>query len=257
MKKSAAIIKNLSLIISIICFAYFVFLEIKLGIGTKFNYFWLFLFIFFLALYLLFKFAYTSMIKLPYPIKLILEIVVLIGLFLFIMIETFIIIGTKNNTDSEADYIIVLGAKVNGTNPSLILYYRLDAAYDYLIKNPNTKVIVSGGKGYDEDISEALAMYNTLVEKGICPDRIILEEASTNTYENLKYSYEFIESNDIVGIISSDFHVYRATQIAKKQGYSQVFGIKAKSVWYLIPTNYAREFIGVTKDFIFGKMDLK
>lgn len=256
MRGLAKILKIIFLVVAIFCGLYFLFLEFKLGYKTKFNYVWLFLFFVSLAMYFLFQYAYTSLTKLPLYLKLIIEAVVFIGLFIFIVVEAIIVLGVKSQPDKSADYIIVLGAKVNGSSPSLILQYRIDAAYNYLNSNPTTQVIVSGGKGYDEDISEAMAMYNQLVNMGISKERIILEAESTNTVLNLTNSFKLIPSDAVVGIVSSDFHVYRATAIAKHIGYIEVFGIKAKSVWYLIPTNYAREFVGVMKDLIFGNMNL-
>ncbi|WP_370458110.1 YdcF family protein [Bacillus sp. BPN334] len=92
------------------------------------------------------------------------------------------------NATYDADYIIVLGSKVNGTKPSYSLQYRIDKAAEYLQSHEKTIAIVSGGKGKGEDISEALAMKNGLMKLKIAEDRIIMEDKSTSTDENIKLS---------------------------------------------------------------------
>ncbi|MCF0105935.1 MAG: YdcF family protein [Holdemanella sp.] len=115
----------------------------------------------------------------------------------------------------ETDYIIVLGCKVNKDKPGKYLQGRIDTAYDYLVHHPSSKAILSGGKGDDESISEALCMYNELVSKGIDSHRLIIEDASTSTYENFKYSKNYLKNMSEITIITNDFHEYRAIQYAK------------------------------------------
>ncbi|MEI3193353.1 MAG: YdcF family protein [Lachnospiraceae bacterium] len=93
----------------------------------------------------------------------------------------------------RTDYLVVLGAQVRGTVPSRALKKRLDTAAEYLGKNLETKVVVSGGKGAGEEITEAEAMENYLLELGIEKDRIIMEDRSTTTSENLRYTGELID----------------------------------------------------------------
>ena len=99
------------------------------------------------------------------------------------------------NATYEADYIIVLGSKVNGTKPSYSLQYRIDKAAEYLKSHEKAIAIVSGGKGKGEDISEALAMKNELMKLNIAEDRIIMEDKSTSTDENIKFSKPLIPDN--------------------------------------------------------------
>jgi uncharacterized SAM-binding protein YcdF (DUF218 family) len=189
------------------------------------------------------------------------ELLVGAGFLFFIVVEAFIIRGTNGELPECADYLIVLGAKVNGTQPSLILKYRIQAAAEYLQAHPDTLVIASGGKGTDEGISEAECIYQGLVELGIAQERILIEDNSTNTSENLTYSAAIIRSrrdsgeaedeiSETVILTTTDFHVYRATKLAQRKGYLQVYGNPARSVWWLIPTNYTREFFAVLKDII-------
>ena len=116
----------------------------------------------------------------------------------------------------------MLGAAVYGENPSITLQHRLEGAARYLEANPRTKAVVSGGQGKGEDISEAECMRRYLVEHGIDPDRILLEDRSTSTKENLAFSKAVIETDggkvDRVVIVSSAYHLYRATKIAEMAG---------------------------------------
>ncbi|MDE6434901.1 MAG: YdcF family protein [Lachnospiraceae bacterium] len=166
------------------------------------------------------------------------------------------IIGySRREPEKEPDYLIVLGAQVRKTTPSLVLQYRIDKAAEYMLKHPDVIAIVSGGQGADEGISEALAMQDGLIAKGIEKERILMEDQSTSTKENLEFSKQYIdvEQNQVL-VVTTDFHVLRAVGIAKKAGYQKVEGLAAKSVWYLIPSNYVREFMAVVKDKIVGNM---
>lgn len=155
---------------------------------------------------------------------------------------------------AECGHLIVLGAGVNGTVPSLSLRERLDAAYDYLQANPDTVCIVSGGQGSGEDITEAECMYRYLTNKGIAPERIIREDKATSTQENLTYSLALIgpESASSVGILSSEYHLCRARLMARELGMNPVM-IPAKTTRLSLRTNYfLREIAAVWYYMIFG-----
>ena len=150
----------------------------------------------------------------------------------------------------NVDYLIVLGARVKGTVPSLSLQYRIDAAAAYLLENKKTIAIVSGGQGEGEDISEAEAMRRELVRKGVEESRIILEDGSTSTYENITFSKKLIPSGSRTGlIVSNDFHLYRASMIAEREEL-QVTGIPAKTPEIVLVKSYVREYLAITKYFI-------
>ena len=91
--------------------------------------------------------------------------------------------GKNDNAHFDEDAVIVLGAGLRGDRPSTTLKGRLNAAYEYHLENPDALIIVSGGQGHDEDITEAEAMKKYLVALGIPDDRIVKEEKSTSTYE--------------------------------------------------------------------------
>lgn len=173
---------------------------------------------------------------------------------IFVIIEGVIVFqGIGFNTVNNCDYLIVLGARVRGETPSLTLKYRLDVAYDYLSKNPDTQAILAGGQGEGENISEAEAMKRYLVKKGISVDRLMLENQSRDTVENLKYSFRMIDTSEKdlqIIVATSRFHILRSKMIAHDLG-CEVNGIGAKTLPYLIPTYYLREFFAVVEEIFF------
>ncbi|WP_370016994.1 YdcF family protein [Peribacillus sp. RS7] len=150
----------------------------------------------------------------------------------------------------NADYLIILGARVKGSVPSLSLQYRIDKAAEYLRANKRTLAIVSGGKGPGEDISEAKAMQQGLIEQGIEEARIMMEDKSTTTHENIVFSKELITDPSASGlIVSNDFHIYRAVEIAKKEGLDMK-GIPAKTPIVALLKSYSREYLAITKYYL-------
>lgn len=150
----------------------------------------------------------------------------------------------------NADYLIILGAKVNGETPSLALQYRIDAALEYAKENTNTILIASGGQGPGEDITEAEAMRRELVDKGIPESRIYLEDQSTSTYENIKFSKQFIPEDAKNGIVvTNDYHLYRSIQIARDTDL-KVDGLPAKTPQITLLKAYSREYLSVTKYYV-------
>ncbi len=157
----------------------------------------------------------------------------------------------------QVDYIVVLGAKVNGTQPSEILAQRIDAAYGYLSSHPDTVAVLSGGQGGDEGISEAECMFRALTARGIDPQRLLKEEASTSTRENLQFSLALLETvygikPEKIGIVSNQFHLFRAGLAAREWGV-QAVGIPGDTANQLHFINYfLREIAGVWYYLILG-----
>lgn len=243
------------LILGIICLLYYLVITIYAGINTSFAWFWLLAgagcIVFGLALNYIVKHG----IKIPLFIKCIFAAGVFAAASLFIILEGLIISSSSKKADAGADYLIVLGAQVRGTVVSKSLQKRLDAAYIYLTDNPDTVAIVSGGKGSGENISEAEAMKNYLTAKGISPSRIIMEDKSTNTEENIRFSRKFFKKeNPKVVIVTNNFHVFRAVKIAHKQGIGSAQGLAAPSDIILLINYYIREAAGVLKDFLYGNI---
>lgn len=166
-----------------------------------------------------------------------------------------IVSGMTATPPQNADYIIVLGAKVNGERPSLALHWRIQRAYEYLSQNPGTLAILSGGKGQGESISEAESMYRELTALGIAPSRLILEDKSTSTEENIRYSYaKMPEGEYSVGVVTNNFHVWRALRVADKVGGQELYGIPAAYPNILIVNYVVREIITITFYLLTGKI---
>lgn len=177
-----------------------------------------------------------------------------LGLLIFCAVEGMIFGKFGATAQPGADYCIILGAQWKREGPSEVLRRRLDKALEYLQENPDTKVIVSGGRGGNEPIAEAEGMCRYLLDAGIGEERILLESRSANTRENLSFSAELIEGEDNrVVIVTNNFHMFRALGIARKQGY-HAEGLAADSTVWMLPNNLLREFLGVLKDFAVGNM---
>lgn len=163
------------------------------------------------------------------------------------IIETVFIVKASIKKPKENATLIVLGCKVYGEHASRSLRERLDAALIYLEENPDSQCIVSGGMGEGEKISEAECMYRYLIKKGIHSSRIIKEDKSTSTRENLRFSKKIIEERGLsknIAIATSDYHQYRASKIAKTLGFS-VGAVPGHTAWWLFPTFYVRELYGI------------
>lgn len=182
--------------------------------------------------------------------------ILLILLFIFfITIECFVISGMNEDGEADLEYIIVLGAQVRGTYPSSALKWRIDRAYEYLNENPKTKAVVSGGQGSGEDISEAECMRRELLSRGISDERILIEDKSTSTKENITFSIQIIGTKDAeVGVVTNNFHVWRATKIAHRAGLPNTVGISAPFDNLLIFHYMVREFFSIVMNTYNGNM---
>lgn len=193
--------------------------------------------------------------RLPGALKVFIVMIFTAGLLCFGIVEGLICSRFQAKAQPGADYVIVLGAQWKMNGPSYVLKKRLDKSLEYLRENPDTSVIVSGGQGSDEPVSEAQGMFEYLVAAGIEQERILLEDRSTSTYENLYYSAALLDKEkDRVVLVTNNFHVFRGEKIAEKMGYAHVEGLAAASYPAMLPNNMLREFLGVIKDFWIGKL---
>lgn len=183
---------------------------------------------------------------------------VLVVLFILSMIviqyKIFSSIDSKLN---ECDYALVLGGGIRGKEPTLALKYRLDKAIEYLNKYTECKAVLCGGIGAKTKISEASVMQNYMLKNGISSDRLLLEEKSADTTQNIRFAKEIIndinENDDLrVAIITSDFHIYRAEMIARKAGFTNVFGISAKTpdVPFMKLSLHLREYFSILLEYM-------
>lgn len=219
--------------------------------GTKFFLIWFLIGAFFACVALVLHKKLWR--KIPKAVRVIFTASLSLGLVIILLTQGLVWSKVFSKGQDNLDVIVVLGSQVYKSGPSLTLRYRLDTAIDYLEKNPNTKVVVSGGQGSNEPFPEAEGMRDYLLANGIAEDRIYVENKSLDTNENIRFSAQFFDpENDSVGIVTNNFHVYRGVQLAKGQGYENVCGISAPSHWVYFVNNMLRESFGVVKDFVFG-----
>lgn len=190
----------------------------------------------------------VSQHRIPVPVRVIYYTLYLISLTAFIIIEFNVAKAMNAEPEPNLEYVIVLGAGLNGSTPSNTLKKRIEEGYIYMSENPNTILIASGGQGFKESISEAECIKRELVKMGISEDRIILEDRSTSTIENLKYSLMIIGDPDAeVGIITNSFHEFRAGMIAKDAGFTNAHSVPATTLMPVGIHYMLREFFGVVR----------
>lgn len=254
-KGKSNLLTNILLVMGILCLFYFAIYALFVDLTNVFTYFWLIVGLIFVLIKPLLKYISTRQIVLPVGIKWISGVLSAILLITFIITECVIIGYGSKEPQPNADYVLVLGAQVKGTRLTYALQARLDIAYEYAVNNPESIVIVSGGQGPGEDVTEAYAMAEYLKSKGLDESRLILEDRSTSTYENIEYSKQLMDSIDLnVVLVTNHFHVYRGVGVAKRQGLINVEGLGAPTKWYTIPNQYVREAFAVIKYKICGQI---
>lgn len=237
----------INIILCVISFLYGISI-LNVNSGTLFYLVWFLISAFFIIIDLLIYFKVFEKYKI---FKKIFIWVCSIGICIFLVILSLIISKMNVKPVKNLDYIIVLGAQVKESGPSVVLRYRLDRAVSYLKENDNTLVIVSGGKGINEPATEASVMKEYLINEGINEERIIIEDKSNTTKENLINSKKITRDNKSIGIVTNNFHMYRALLIGKKYKVKAV-GIPSKSNSYYLPNNLLREVFAYIKFIILG-----
>ena len=179
-----------------------------------------------------------------------------LALALFFAAEIPILYTALTAAESDAPYVIVLGAAVYGETPSISLRHRSDRAAEHLQRNPDAVAVVSGGQGEGEDISEAEAMRRYLIDKGVAGGRILMEDRSTSTLENLTFSKRVIENSGgdpaRVAVVSSSYHLYRAKRMAAALGM-EADGLPSSDGYPVYMTGmYLREAVAVWKLWVLG-----
>lgn len=214
--------------------------------GSRFYFIW-----FLLAGFMILCGADVRAGFLPAVIRRLLWILIAAGAAGIVITWGFIFTDFHVKGEKNLDCIIVLGAQVRPSGPSPVLRYRLDTAALYLKENPKTRCIVSGGKGDNEYEAEGTAMREYLLKCGIESSRIQAETGSLDTRQNLENSARLLDmGNDRIGIVTNNFHMFRALHIAKQLGYSDVCGIAAPSNPFFLPNNMLRESFGIVKDLV-------
>ncbi|SFU92314.1 ElyC/SanA/YdcF family protein [Butyrivibrio sp. INlla21] len=194
----------------------------------------------------------TEKFKVPPVITWIYRVAATAFIVFFLITEAKIVDDMTAIPERNLDYVIVLGAGLNGTEPSNPYRVRIKRAGEYLSENEKTIVIASGGQGEHEQISEAECAKRVLIrDYGIDESRILLENKSTDTHENLKFSLEIIgDPTAHVGIVTNSFHEHRALSIAKKVGFENAEAVPATTLLPVGIHYVVREFFGMVEFYI-------
>lgn len=169
---------------------------------------------------------------------------------------TLLFFGRTDTVTGDEDAIIVLGAGIHGERVSLTLRDRLNAAIECYEQNPDALIVVSGGQGPQEDISEALAMERYLIEHGVPTEHILKEDRSTSTTENFAFSKALLDErfgdHYSAAYVTNDFHILRAGQVAHRAGLDHITHAHSNTVWYLVVPSCLRECVAVLWYWVTG-----
>lgn len=173
-----------------------------------------------------------------------------------VVVSICMIIAMKKKPKKNATAVI-LGAQVKPWGASRLLKQRIKAAETYLDRNPAVKAIASGGQGTNEPMSEAACIYENMVRDGIDPERILIEDQSVNTEQNLLYSVKIIKERqlgDDIAIVSDSYHQLRARIIAYKIDRKLCVGaintVNTRFGWFIYPSFFVREWIAIPVEIV-------
>ncbi|MBZ9607857.1 YdcF family protein [Clostridium estertheticum] len=248
---------NIYVVLGVLCEVYFIG-TIIFGGRVTFAEFYLGLGVLLISLGLIKRKSKREYILIkPGKIRTAIKICFFMGLASFVFIEGCIIQSAISKHREKTDYLVILGAGIRGEVPSTALYQRLYASLEYIKLNPNVKVVVSGGIGPGETITEAAAMKRFLIKHGVAKEQIIQEEKSTDTLENFKFTAALLKGLDKkenieVTIVTNNFHMFRAKFLAERQGL-KVYGYPAPLHPILVPTCFVQEYLAVINSFIFDR----
>ena len=268
---------------AVLCLAYFIVIIFYSGIGTAYAFIWLLL-----AMGVgVTAWCVWHYQRYPrkFPLRLPVSLVTLCGAGLVVMLVLQILIISKvpQVADSGLEYVIVLGAPVSGEMPGRTLRLRLEKAAEYALQNPETVMVLSGGRQSSGEMAEAEVMKRYLLEKGVPEGQMVLEVRSASTVENIAYSRLLIDTlrrqkereehpderalpaylpsvmgqkadSHQIGILTSNFHLYRAMQIARKQGMEDVSGIASESDRILFLHFCFRDGLAILKERLAGNL---
>ncbi|RJW43256.1 YdcF family protein [Clostridiales bacterium TF09-2AC] len=267
--------------LGVLCVAYFIVIVVYAGIGTSFAFIWLFFAA--LLLFLVYGRWYYSrnMDRIPRWVPVSVVTTCVAGVVALAVLCVLVFLGAASSDKKNLDYVIVLGARVKEHTVSNSLKKRLDKAIEYAEENPDTILVLSGGRGPGEDVSEAEVMRQYLEYNGVRPEQLLIEDRSVSTVENIAYSKVVIEEHRNrdkkelvplthkttsvpyaiapdkpleIGVLTSNFHIYRARLTAEKWGLENVYGISADSDPVLFIHLCVRECASIVKDRLMGNM---
>lgn len=249
------IINMTELIVGTFCILYYFLCVLIVGSGVSILYIWIII-----GFLLIFRAVSSLYIrrKKSKRIKMFCRIIDMLIVMIFLstgIFAGFVIDSMKDQPKAECDYIIVLGASVKGNEPSEILQKRIDAAWKYLAVHPDTMVIGTGGQGGTEAISEGKCIADELKKMGISPQRILYEEKSKTTVENIKFALELTaDHSENIAVVSNGFHIFRSKLILSCFTDAQVYGIAAEGGGFLTLHYILREYIVLMIDVLSGNI---
>ena len=243
-----------AIIFGILCLAYYIILLFYAGTGVNFAWIWCLGGLSSLCAGLLIRYVINSKLHLPTGLLSLIYLLIIVAIISFLTLEGILLLYSHHKAVADLDYLLVLGAQIRENKVSNNLQRRLDTALTYLRANPRTRVIVTGGRGTEELISEAAAMKAYLMEQGINLDRILAEEQSSNTIENIRFSKSLMHENASIAIVTNGFHIFRTVKLARKQGLTKLYALVAPTELLMAPHYYVREAAGVGKDWLKGNL---
>lgn len=267
--------------LAVLCIAYFAVIVVYAGISTSFAFIWLFFAA--LLIFLVYGRWYyvKNMDRIPRWVPVSVVTTCAAGVAVLGVLSVLVFLGAATPGKANLDYVIVLGARVKEHTVSNSLKKRLDRAIVYAEENPDTVLVLSGGKGSGETVSEAQVMYDYMIYNGVSPRQLLMEDRSVSTVENIAYSRIVIEQDRQkekkelvpmprktgpvpyaiapdkpleIGVLTSNFHIYRARLTAEKWGFDNVYGISADSDPVLFIHLCVRECASIVKDRLMGNM---
>ena len=255
MTTAGRIVNFVVLALGLLMIAYYLALGIFVRFGQSLQYLWLLGGIACVARFAFWAWADRAGRVPSSTLLTVLRVLFLAAVVIFLISEALILAPGLRNAPEGLDCIVVLGARVNGTEPSGALRNRIQVAASYLWDNPDAVAVLSGGQGEGEDISEAQCMYEKLTAAGFDPARLILENRSTDTSENLRFSRELVPEGASVGLVTNNFHICRSLGLARGLGWD-VSAVPVPTSMLSMPHYLMREFIGVIYEFVRGNIKL-
>lgn len=269
--------KVLSLIFFIcagLCILYFAVIIGYGGISTSFCLIWPFFAVIFAAMGTMLGRSIRRKDRMPgmLPAFIYTSFGLFLGLFFLIM--NLVMSSSRASEDLRTDYCIVLGARVYSDGVSKTLVYRLDKAYEVFYDDPGTTLVLAGGQDKGDAVPEAFAMYNYLSMKGVPQSKMLMEHRATSTSDIIRGAADIIERDAAirripkgpgdrvwsaeyepsVGIITSDYHMFRAKTMAQSNGLKDIRSIPARSDSILYIHNCVRESAAIIKDLFMGNL---
>ena len=236
-------------IAGVACIAYYFILGFSSRFGLSMSLLWPVLGVAFMAAGLL------GRLRLPRWLRFGWRALLGTGLALILAIEIPVISGMHAQAPERLDVLIVLGARVEDDGPSPALRRRLNAVMEVLKTHPDVTIIASGGQGADEPMSEAQCIREELVKRGVDEGRILLEDRSTTTAENMAFSARLLDDPAAsVGIVTNNYHVWRAVQTARKAGIVNACGISAEYTGWTLAHYMVREALCAVVDKLRGNL---